>query len=180
MSERYLDHLDAEQRRVRVLIRRETHTPGKLVRRTYAAGAGDVDIDVVGIFRVDEQAVRVGSTAGLNVANVFRITDIAYVEDANPAQSILADGVLHTLSAAVDSGGQILARDEQQIPVHGDVALRGWTHVSLFERRLLRIADVPDLVAAEASLKDVVAEESEVGVDPSEELLRRFRLRQHL
>ena len=118
MRERHLDHLDAEQRRVGVLVWREVDTPCKLIWRTDAAGPGDIDIDVVGIFRIDEQAVGMRSATGLNVADVSGIGDIADVEDANPAQSILADCVLDALNAAVDAGSQVLAGDEQQIPVH--------------------------------------------------------------
>src|SRR6267143_1731662 len=152
MSQRYLDYFNPEQRRVRVLVRREADTPSQLVRRSHAAGAGDVDIDVVGILRIDEQAVGVRSAAGLYVADVFRVIDVADVEDADPTQSIFADGVLHALHPAVESRAQILAGDEQQIPVHRAVALRGRPHERRFERWLARIRDVPDLIAAEASL----------------------------
>src|ERR1700687_4144654 len=109
MCQRHLDHFDAEEGRVRILLRSKIHTSRKLIRGPHAAGAGDVDVDVGRIFRIDEQAMRVRSAARLNIADVFWIADIADVEDANPAQSIFADRVLHTLSAAVDSRAKVLA-----------------------------------------------------------------------
>jgi len=150
---------------VRILVRSSPHASRELARRSYAAGAGDVDVNILGILRIDEQTVRVRSAAGLNVADVLRIVDVADVEDANSTQPILADRVLYATGAAVDPGGEIFARDEQEILVDRDIALRGRAEVRRLERRLAGIRDIPDLITAEASLNDVVAEEGQVGVD---------------
>ena len=50
---------------------------GKLVRRAHARRAGDVDVDVVRILRIDERRVRVRAAARLHVADVLRIRDVA-------------------------------------------------------------------------------------------------------
>ena len=179
MSQWHLDHFNAEQRRARVLVGRKVHTARQLARRSHLAGTRDVNVGVVGILRIDEQAVGVRSAAGLHVADALRITDVADVEDADPAQPVPADGVLYSLRSAVESRTEVLAGDEQQIPVHRDVALRCRTHVRRFEHGLTGIRDVPDLVAAEAPLNRVVAGEGKIGVDPGGELLGGPRLRQH-
>src|SRR4030088_578915 len=107
------------------------------------AGTGDVDVDVLGILRIHEQAVGVRSTARLHVADAFRIADVTDVEDADPTQPVLADGVFYALRPAVESRAQVLAGDEQQIPVYRDVALRRRAHVRRFERGVAGIRDVP-------------------------------------
>src|SRR3954462_13198688 len=99
------------------------------------------------------------AAARLNIGDVLRVRDVADVEDANSAQSQLAHRVLHTLGSAVDASAEILTRDDQQISIDRHVTLRGRAEVRGFERRLPRIRDVPDLVAVEAALKDVVARE---------------------
>ena len=48
--------------------------------------------------------------------------EMSKIPDA--AQTILADGLRHTLDAAVDPAGQAFTRDEQQVLEDRDVALR--------------------------------------------------------
>ncbi len=53
MRERHLDHFDAEERRVRILVAAPPSTqPGSLVRRTHAGRARDVHVDVLGILGI--------------------------------------------------------------------------------------------------------------------------------
>ncbi len=59
MSERNLDHLDAEERRVGILVRRRLGATGELAWRAYTCGARDVDVDVVLVFRIDQQRMGV-------------------------------------------------------------------------------------------------------------------------
>ena len=131
-----------------------TH-PGELARRANARRAGDIDVDVVGILRVDERRVRVRAAARLHVADVLRIRDVGDVEDAQTAKSLLAHRVLHALAAAVEAAGESLARDEQKVLVDRHVALRRRAVVRRLERRVARIRDVPDLVAVVAPLDRV-------------------------
>ncbi len=179
MRERDLDHLDAEQRRIRILIGRCAHASRQLVRRPNARRAGDIDVDVVRILRVDECGVRVRAAARLHVADVLRIGDVRDVEDAQPAQALLAHGVLHTFAAAIEASGESLAGDEQQVLVHRHIALRCRTVVRRLERRVARIRDVPDLVARVAPLDRVRSGEREIGVRDSDELRRRLGAREH-
>src|SRR5689334_7811969 len=120
--------------------------------------------------------MRVRTAAGLDVADRFRVSDVADVEDADSAQTILADGVLDAAGAAVDARTEIFAGDEEQILVDRDVTLRSRAEVRSLDHRLMRIGDIPDLIAAEAPLEDVIPEEREVGVDAAHEFFRRFGL----
>ena len=54
-----LDDLDAEERRVWILVRRQANTAGQLTGRADTRRAGDVHVDIVGILRIDQQRVRV-------------------------------------------------------------------------------------------------------------------------
>ena len=83
----------------------------QLVRRADAGRAGDVDVDVVLVLRIDEHRVRVRAAAGLHVADVLRIRDVGDVEDANAAQAVLADGVLHALRRRSRAGRSMPSPD---------------------------------------------------------------------
>ena len=98
---------------------------------------------------------------------------------AQAAQALGAHRVAHALRAAVQAPREPLARDEEQVLVDRDVALRGGAHVPRGQLRLRRVADVPDLPAVEAALKNIVAGKSQIGVDACEELVRRLGLQDH-
>ena len=129
MSQRNLDHLDPEQRRIWILVERRSRAAGQLAGRANAGGARDVHVDVIRILRIHEQRVGVRSAARLDVADILRVRNVADVEDAKSAQAILADGVLHTLGAAIDASAVPFAGHEKEILVYRDVALRGRAEV---------------------------------------------------
>src|SRR5512143_70197 len=111
------------------------------------------------------------AAAGLNVGDVPRMRDVRDVENAYAANPLLAHGVLHALTAAVDASRVSLGRHEQQVLVDRDVALRGGAIVADLESRLARIRDIPDLIAVVVALNDVRAREGEVRVDAVGEFL---------
>src|SRR5439155_26507511 len=102
----------------------DARAAGELVGRTHRSRAGDVDVGVRGVLGIDHHRVRVRAATGLHVADVFRAGDVADVEDADPTQAYLADGILDPLRAAVDAPAQTLARDEEEILIDRHVALR--------------------------------------------------------
>src|SRR2546426_12489677 len=114
MGERHLDNLDPEQRRGRVPFGHDAHAAGELSGRAHRSRAGDVDVNVRAVLGIDHHRVRVRAAAGLHVADVLRTGDVADVEDADPTQPYLADGILDSLRAAVDAPAQTLARDEER------------------------------------------------------------------
>ncbi len=61
MSQRNLYHLESEKCRVRVLLREGRDAARKLVRRADRCRPRDVDVNVVGIVRIDKDRVRVRS-----------------------------------------------------------------------------------------------------------------------
>ena len=73
-----------------------------------------------------------------------------------------------------------LARHEQQVLVHRDVALRRRAEIRLRDRRLRRVRDVTDLEPVVVALDGVLAGEGEVRVGDADEFLRRRRRRHHL
>ena len=123
MGEGHPDHLDPEERRVRVLVRRTAGAALQLVFGADGRGAGDVDVHVLVVIRMLQQGVRVRPPAGLHVGDVLGVPDVADVEDPDPAQAVMAHRLLHALGAAVEPAAESLARDEEQVLVHRDVAL---------------------------------------------------------
>ena len=98
MRERNLDHFDAEERRVRILLRRERwSSPTARCGDTRRRRTRDVDVDVVAVLRIDEHRVRVRSAARLHVRDVLWIRDVGDVEDANAANALLAHRRRHAL-----------------------------------------------------------------------------------
>ena len=172
-----LDHFDAEQRGVRILRGRDASR--QLLVRAHRRRSRDVDVDVLGVARIHEHGVGVRAAAGLHVGDVARMRDVGDVIDADAAQPVLADRLVHPLGAAVEPRAQILARDEEEVLVGGDVALRRGAVEARVDLRRGGVRDVPHLIAAEAALYDVVAREREIRVDPADELLGGPGLREH-
>ena len=73
MRQRHLDDLDAEQRRVRILVGARVTQPGSSFGERTAGRAGDVDVDVLRVLRIHEHRVRVRAAAGLHVGDVLRV-----------------------------------------------------------------------------------------------------------
>ena len=180
VGDRYLDHLDAEPRRVRIQVRHRGGAARQLAGRAHHAGSRDVDVDVGRVPGVHQQRVGVGATAGLHVADVLRVVDVADVEDPEPAQPVLAHGVTHALGAAVQPRRQVLAGDEEQVLVDRDVALAGGADVPGDQLRLARLLDVPHLEAVVVALDEILAGEGHVRVGDPGELLGRRVLGDHL
>src|SRR3989449_2901157 len=175
MRERNLNHFDAEQRRVRRRIERSHRATGQLVGRAHGGRAGNVDVDVVGITGLRHNGMRVRAATRLHVGDVPRIGEIGGVEDADAAQPVMAHRIRHALRSAVGPAVQRLARDEQEVAIDGDVALRSGTDEGFVQPRNLRVRDVPDLDAVEITLNDVVAAHREIGVDEAE-IARRIAI----
>ena len=167
-------------RRVGILVRCGVYATGELVGRADARRAGNVDVHIGLVLRIDEHGVRVRPAAGLNIGNVLWLRDVRDVENADAAQPVLADHVFHALIAAINAARGRLARHEEQILVHRNVALRGGAVVRELERRGRRIRDVPDLVSVVAPLNHVVAREREIGVRAANELCRGRHFRENL
>ena len=177
MCERNLDDFDAEERGIWILVGRQPDAPRELVRRAHAGRAGNVDVDIVRILGIVQHRVCVRAAAGLHVGDVFRIGDVGDVEDAEPAQPVVADGVFHTLRAAIESAAISLARDEEQVLVNRHIALRRRAEIRRLEGRRARVGDIPDLVTVVAALYRVRPREREVGVRDAGELFTRLRRR---
>ena len=150
--------------------------PGQLVGRADARRAGHVDVDVRLVVRVLDHRVGVRAAAGLHVADVLRRRDVGDVEDPDAAEALGAHRVLDALRAAVEAARGALARHEEQVLVHRDVALRRRAEVADRERRLGGVGNVPDLEAVVVALDGVLAGERQVGVRGAQELLGRRRL----
>src|SRR3954469_22055945 len=101
------------------------------------------------------------------------MSDVTDVEYADAPESLRAHAVLHPLSSAVQSGREVLARDEQQILVGGDVTLGGRADVCGGETGLRRVADTPDLPSVLVALDGAVPVEGQVRVGHIHELARR-------
>src|SRR5438105_14971737 len=96
------------------------------------------------------------------------IGEIGGIEDSDAAQPLVADGIRDALRTTVGPTVQRFARHEQEIAIHGDVALRSRTDEPLVQLRDLGIRDVPDLDAVEIALNDIIAADREIGIDKAE------------
>ena len=168
--ERHLDHVDAEERRVRIFTGLESRTAGELFRRSDQAGPRAVHIEIARILRIGHERMRVRSAARLNRRDLARLAEIADVENADAAEPFGADLVLNTLRAAVDAAARLLDRHEQQVAVHRHVALPAGTHRRREQLRLPGDLDVVGVEAVEVAHEEVRAAEREVGVGESEHI----------
>src|ERR1700674_4987368 len=96
------------------------------------------------------------------------MVEVADVEDADAAKTLGANGIRHSLRAAVQTPTRLLYRKEQQIPVNGGIALTTGAHERCAESRAFRIGNVPDLEAVESALERQVPFERKVAVQERE------------
>ena len=171
-GERHLDHFDPEQRAVRIRVGRLPHAAGELGGRAHRRRAGNVDVHVVRVFGIDHDRVRMRSAARLHVREVLGTRDVGDVEDANAAEALMRNGVVHALAAAIESPAESLTGDEQQVAIYRDVALRRRAEVGVLQSRPRRRRDVPDLESIVVALDHVVLVEREIGVRGADEFLR--------
>jgi hypothetical protein len=106
----------------------------------------------------------VRTPAGLHRGDLPRLADVADVEDADAAESFLADRLGDALEAAVDTAAGLLDRHEQQVAVDRDVALATGTDHRGQQLRLARILDVVGVEAVEVADPHVGAGKCDVGV----------------
>ena len=156
--QRHLDHLDAKERRVGVLLRRAGRAAGELGRGAHRARALHVDVDVLRVARVGHERVRVRvrvrTAAGLHRGHLLRMVEVADVEDANATQALGAHGVGHRLGAAVEPAVRGFGGDEQEVAVHRGIALPALACKGEPQLGRARVGDVEDLEARPAALKD--------------------------
>src|SRR2546421_12940354 len=88
-GKRHLNHINAKQSCVRILVRRSTRTSGQLFVLTDKRSSRDIDKDVVLIIRIDDQRVRMRSAASLHRGYLFRIPDVGNIENPHAAETIL-------------------------------------------------------------------------------------------
>ena len=86
--QRHLDHIDAKQRCIRILVRRLTRTPCQLFALTDERRSRDVDVDVVLVVRIDDERMRVRAAASLHRCHLLRILDVGDVENSHAAETI--------------------------------------------------------------------------------------------
>ena len=90
--QRHLDHFDAKQRRIRILVRRLARASGQLFALADKRSSRDIDVDVVLVIRIDDQRVRVRAAASLHGCHLLRISDVADIEDSHAAETIFLCG----------------------------------------------------------------------------------------
>ena len=150
------------------------------------AGAGDVDIDVVLIFRIDHQRMRVRAAAALHGGDLLGIREVADVEDADAAEPVrdweaeadvaaaparlpgqrapgggrrrrhITGRQRDSLRAAVEASIGRLRRHEQQMAVHRYVSLTAGADQRSPQLDLRRVVDVVEIDAVVVADKKMV------------------------
>src|ERR1051326_7692024 len=95
------------------------------------------------------------SSASLHRGEQLWMPNVGDIENANAARPFLADRVRYSLHSAIDSRIRRLRRNEKKIAIDGHIALRSRTNVFTAQSRLCGISNIPHLIAAPISLKDV-------------------------
>ncbi len=168
MGERHLNHLDAEQLAVWILVGRERRAARQLVGRADPRRTRDVDVEVSRVLRVGHHGVGVRAAAGLHTGDRLGVRNIGDVEDADAAHPVLADRIRHALRAAVEPAVEVFAGREQQVAVDRHVVLRVGADVGRDQRGATRLRDVPHLQPVEVALDHVVSRKREIRIEVRE------------
>ena len=162
---RDLDHVDGEQGGV-LIARQPLHAAFQLFGRAHRAGAGIVDHDPLVIAGHDRMGVR--TPAGLHLAHLTRRARIGDVENAQPAEALLAHLLVNALASAIDARARVLDRQQEQIAHDGRIALPARTHDRADQPGRLPF-DIVEIEAVIIAHRHEVAGEGEVGVGEAQE-----------
>src|SRR5258708_12989660 len=88
-GDRNLDYINAEERGVGVFVGLFTGAAGEFFGLAHERCAGDVDINVVLVVRIEDQSVGVRAAAGLHGGDLLGILAIFDVEDPTPPAAFL-------------------------------------------------------------------------------------------
>ncbi len=132
----------------------------------HAGGAVVVDVDVVGIVGVLDQAIGVRTAAGLDDGELHGVIQVADVPDAHASCTVRVRHVRGScaLRPAVDAAGHILDGSEHEGPEDVDVTLSARAQHAGPKGWVRRVGDVVDLDPAPVAVDGVVAGERQVGV----------------
>ena len=97
-------------------------------------------------------------------ATCFGLLQVGDVEDADAAEALAADPILHALEAAVDAAARLLHRHHEQIAVNRDVALAAGAGDRGDQLQLVGLLDVVGVEAVEVADEQMPLREGEVGV----------------
>src|SRR6266850_3810696 len=86
--QRHLNHINAKQRCIRILVWCFTRATRQLFGLTDERGSRYVDVDVVLIIRIDDQRMRVRPAASLHRGHLLRILDVRNIENSHAAETI--------------------------------------------------------------------------------------------
>lgn len=180
--DRDLDDLDSKQRCIGIFRRVAARASGKLITRSDEGCTGNIDVNVVRIFRISDKRVSVRTAAGLNRRDLFWLCDIADVKDSNAAKPVLIRRGMsrrrlarrrgrigrECLLTAIGPSVRRLNRHEQQVFIDGRVALTAGADHRRDQPGLSGVADVVDIDAVKVSLKKVLALKREVRIRKGE------------
>jgi hypothetical protein len=147
-----------------MLNRRIVRAALELLAGPNAARAGAVHVDVAGIVRIGHDGMRMGSAARLHGADLPRVAEVADVEDADAAETLLARRRADALQAAIQPAARLLDRHDQQIAGDRDVALPARTDDRAHELGRTPAADVVDVEAVIVAGDEHLAGEHEIGI----------------
>src|SRR5579859_7570095 len=82
------DDVNAEQRGVRILVRSFSRAAGQLFRLAHKRRAGNIDVDIFFVTRIENKRMRVRPAAGLHGGHLLRIANVGNVEDADAAEAL--------------------------------------------------------------------------------------------
>ena len=108
--------------------------------------------------------MRMGSAARLHGGYLFRLSDVADVEDPDAAKTLGADRSLDTSCAAVDPATRLFDRHEQEVAVNRHVTLAAGAHHRRELPWLPGVLDVVDIEPMKIADEHLALTECEIGV----------------
>src|SRR5438876_1161455 len=107
------------------------------------------------------------------------LSSLGWMNPGGSTYSVPCTSAVYPPCARAAAARHALSRHEQQVLVDGDVALRCGAEVPDLQPRLLRVRNVPDLIAVVVPMDGVGAGERQVGVGDPGEFLGRPRFRDY-
>ena len=100
----------------------------------------------------------------LDRGDLFRHPHVADIEDPDPAETRVADGLRNPLKTAVEPAPCLLDGHDQKIPDDGQIALASRTHDRAEKLRLQRILDVVRIESVKITFEQKISGKSNIRV----------------
>ncbi len=159
-----LNHIDAKQRRLRILERRFIVAALELFARSHRARTRSVNVNITVVVGVSYDSVGMGAATGLYSTDLNWHSEITDVEKSNAAKALGTFGLGYSLQTTVQATASLFHRHNEQITDDRNIALPARANYRAEQLRRAGFRDVVGVKSVIVARHNHVAGEKQIGI----------------